>query len=243
LSGIIFRHYICAIKLLLLTEKTNVMKTKNYKILILLVVYFLCFDFNPLSGQQGVSVKVLMEYAPFAGNIVTDFSYDDKRTFTDRSMAHIELEKQINKRYKAGLLVGYGNESLKIPFNFSNYDTEQLSVNIDKMLLAAGFGYQLDKSTILYMHYGLCFYRPELNGSFVNSYHGAETILSGRKLHTKTDDFLMMKFEFNIPVKKNLDCILSAGGRYHFKETIINDYLDYDLLAVFGQVGLRYTVF
>ena len=97
MTVIIFRHYICAIKLLLFTEKTNIMKTKNYKILILLVVYFLFLDFNPLSGQQGVSVKVLMEYAPFAGNIVTDFSYDDTRTFTDRSMAHIELEKQINK--------------------------------------------------------------------------------------------------------------------------------------------------
>ncbi|MBK8621713.1 MAG: hypothetical protein IPN79_08105 [Saprospiraceae bacterium] len=219
------------------------MKTKNYKILILLVGYFLCFDFNPLSGQQGVGVKVLMEYAPFAGNIVTDFSYDDKRTFTDRSMAHIELEKQINKRYKAGLLLGYGNESLKIPFNFSHYDTDRLTVNIDKMILAAGFGYKLDNYSSFYMHYGLCFYKPELNGSLINDFHGAETILSGRKLHTKTDDFLMMKFEFNIPVRKNLDCIISAGGRYHFKETIIEEFLEYDLVALFGQLGLRYTVF
>lgn len=219
------------------------MKTKNYKILILLVGYFLCFDFNPLSGQKGVSVKVLMDYAPFAENFLTYFPNDYKRTFTDRSMAHFELEKQLNKRHRAGLMLGYGTESLKIPFNFSHYDTDHLTVDIDKMMLAAGWGYQLDKYTSFYMHYGLCFYKPELNGSLINDFHGAETILSGRKLHTKTDDFLMMKFEFNMPVRKNLDCIISAGGRYHFKETIIEEYLEYDLVALFGQLGLRYTVF
>jgi hypothetical protein len=184
-----------------------------------------------------------MEYAPIAENFLTYFPNDYKRTFTDRSMAHFELEKQINKRYRAGLLLGYGTESLKIPFNFSHYDTDHLTVDIDKTIFAAGFGYKLDNYSSFYMHYGLCFYKPELNGSLINDFHGAETILSGRKLHTKTDDFLMMKFEFNIPVRKNLECIISGGGRYHFKETIIEEYLEYDNLSLFGQLGLRYTVF
>lgn len=224
--------------------KTLILKLHQIFIVLLFFLSLSMFHANGVTAQKTWSLKVSTDYTFHVDFLSFGSGYDfEKNKKAGNHFLHfLEMERKLNARIRAGMYVGFGNESFTIKNDiYREFKDAELSVK--NIMAGVGVSYNITKNVFAEFNYAKSFFTPTFtSGQFTVYNDGKIENLTGKKLNTVDGDILMIKGGVNIPFLKNYEAVICAGRRLMFNTNIIEDVFKRLEMGTFVQGGVRYYI-